>query len=240
MLGALGSDSRRSAENSLPLSGLWAFGITGIRWFRIKPWLIPELPGAARVDRATPLSGCTGDVENMRSAGQSAWQLPLCFGLSPPAPFQTCHWPSTRKRALADTNPRLSNSDLNWNYDNDDEYYVYVYAHSRRDLIKLVDLVNRIAQRSAKPGETGITIVSNEYWPLPWYFRDYQRVGYYGSMSASSEPVIIARDDQRSQMEASFGGRYRLIQSGLNDRGTFALRPGVDLLLYVRNDIPAP
>ena len=137
--------------------------------------------------------------------------------------------------------PGYQTLDLNfWNYDNDDEYYVYVYAHSRRDLIKLVDHVNHIAQRSAKPGETGITIVSNEYWPLPWYFRDYQRVGYYGSMSASSEPVIIARDDQRSQMEASFGGRYRLVQSGLNDRGTFALRPGVDLLLYVRNDIPSP
>jgi predicted membrane-bound mannosyltransferase len=137
--------------------------------------------------------------------------------------------------------PGYQTVDLNFqNYDNDQDYYVYVYAHSRRDLIKLVDDVNRVAQRSAKPGETGITIVSNEYWPLPWYFRDYQRVGYYGTMSASSEPIIIARDDERSQMQAAFGGRYRLVDSGLNDRGTFALRPGVDLLLYIRNDIPAP
>ena len=131
--------------------------------------------------------------------------------------------------------------DLNFrNYDNDSEYYVYVYAHSRRDLLKLVDDVNRIAQRSAKPAETGITIVSPEYWPLPWYFRDYQRVGYYGRISTSTEPVIIASENQRSEAEAAFGSRYRQIQSGLNPKGNFALRPGVDLLLYVRSDVPAP
>ena len=131
--------------------------------------------------------------------------------------------------------------DLNFrNYDNDNEYYVYVYAHSRRDLIKLVDDVNRIAQHSGKPADTGITIVSPEYWPLPWYFRDYQRVGYYGRMSASAEPVVIASETQRSEADAAFGSRYRLVQSGLNPRGSFALRPGVDLLLYVRSDVPAP
>jgi len=131
--------------------------------------------------------------------------------------------------------------DLNFrNYDNDNEYYVYVYAHSRRDLLKLVDDVNRVAQRSAKPAETGITIVSPEYWPLPWYFRDYQRVGYYGRISTSTEPVIIASENQRSEAEAAFGSRYRQIQSGLNPKGNFALRPGVDLLLYVRSDVPAP
>ena len=131
--------------------------------------------------------------------------------------------------------------DLNFkNYDNDSEYYVYVYAHSRRDLLKLVEDVDRVAQRSAKPADTGISIVSPEYWPLPWYFRDYQRVGYYGRMSASTEPVIIASEGQRAEAEAAFGSRYRLIQSGLNPKGTFALRPGVDLLLYVRSDVQAP
>ena len=131
--------------------------------------------------------------------------------------------------------------DLNFlKYDNDSEYYVYVYAHTRRDLLKLIDDIDRLAKHTAKPADMGITIVSPEYWPLPWYFRDYQRVGYYGRMSASTEPVIIASETQSAEAEAAFGSGYRQIQSGLNPKGTFSLRPGVDLLLYVKRDVPAP
>lgn len=137
--------------------------------------------------------------------------------------------------------PLYQTIDLNfWNYDNDNEYYVYIYAHTRRDLLKLVDQIDRIAKQTDKPADTGITIASGEYWPLPWYFRDYQRVGYYGHMSASIEPVIIATESQRNEMEATFGSRYRLLESGLNPRGTYSLRPGVDLLLYVRRDVRVP
>jgi len=137
--------------------------------------------------------------------------------------------------------PFYQTIDLNfWNYDNDNEYYVYIYAHTRRDLLSLVNQIDRVAKQTDKPADTGITIVSSEYWPLPWYFRDYQRVGYYGHMSASIEPFIIASENQRSEMEATFGSRYRLLESGLNTRGTYSLRPGVDLLLYVRRDVRVP
>lgn len=125
--------------------------------------------------------------------------------------------------------------DLNFiNYDNDDEYYVYVYAHTRRDLLKLIDDIDAIAKRSGTGSETGITIVSPDYWPLPWYFRDYTRVGYYGRMSSTTEPIIIASANQQVEMEGTLGERYRQVGS------SFALRPGVDLLLYVRRDVPGP
>jgi uncharacterized protein (TIGR03663 family) len=121
----------------------------------------------------------------------------------------------------------------------DDDSYVYVYAHSRREMLNLVEDIDKIAQRT-NGGDTGITIVSRDYWPLPWYFRDYKRVGYFGAMSPSTEPVIIASENQRAEAEARFGTQYRLIDSGLNPDGSFALRPGVDLLLFVRRDVRAP
>ncbi|HVQ39301.1 MAG TPA: flippase activity-associated protein Agl23 [Pyrinomonadaceae bacterium] len=134
--------------------------------------------------------------------------------------------------------PGYQTIDLNFiNYDNDDGYYVYVYAHTRRDMLKLVEEVERIAERTHQGSETGITIVSPEYWPLPWYLRDFNRVGYHGRMVVTTEPVVIASQTQLDEVESSLGDRYQRIQSGLNPAGTYALRPGVELLLYTRREL---
>ena len=118
------------------------------------------------------------------------------------------------------------------NYDNDNEKYVYVYAHTTRPLLDLVNQVEEIAKEN-QGGQTGITIVSPDYWPLPWYFRNFSRVGYYGRMAASSEPIIIANENQKTEVEENFGELYRQVPSDAED-GAFELRPGVKLLLYVR------
>ena len=123
--------------------------------------------------------------------------------------------------------------DLNFiNYDNDKEYYVYVYAHTTRSTIALVDAVERLANENSGYS-TGITIVSPDYWPLPWYLRNYTRVGYFGRMAATSEPLIIANANEKDQVDANYGQFYQQV-NGPSPGGTFQLRPGVDLLLYQR------
>jgi uncharacterized protein (TIGR03663 family) len=134
--------------------------------------------------------------------------------------------------------PGYQTIDLNFiNYDNDNRYYVYVYAHTRRETLKLVDEINTIAQRSHQGAATGLTIVSPDYWPLPWYLRDYTRIGYYGRITPSTEPMILASSNQVAEVQAAYGDRYRQIQSGFNPEGSFPLRPGVDLLLYARREL---
>ena len=134
--------------------------------------------------------------------------------------------------------PGYQTIDLNFlNYDNDNRYYVYVYAHTRRETLKLLDEIDKVAERTHQGKDMGITIVSADYWPLPWYLRDYKRVGYHGHMTPSTEPIIIARQDQAAEVETTFGDRYQQIQSGLNTAGSFPLRPGVDLLLYTRREL---
>ena len=118
--------------------------------------------------------------------------------------------------------------DLNFvNYDNDKPQYVYVYAHTKRNTLDLVNEIDRIAKEEAG-GSTGISIISPDYWPLPWYLRGYTRVGYYGRMAASTEPIIIANANQKTEVDAGFGEMYEQVG------GTFELRPGVNLLLYRR------
>ena len=123
--------------------------------------------------------------------------------------------------------------DLNFiNYDNDDESYVYVYAHTTRGLLDLVKQIHSIAKQE-DGDRTGITIVSPDYWPLPWYLRNYTRVGYYGRLAPATEPLIIASDAQKAEVDANYGEVYQQVMSNYSD-GSFELRPGVRLLLYRR------
>ncbi|HKR59422.1 MAG TPA: flippase activity-associated protein Agl23, partial [Pyrinomonadaceae bacterium] len=128
--------------------------------------------------------------------------------------------------------------DLNFfNYDNDDQYYVYVYAHTRRETLAMLNEIDRVVERAKEGNQTGITIIAPEYWPLPWYFRNFTRVGYNGRMAATTEPIIIAAESQGAEVESAFGQRYQQVNSGFNAAGSYPLRPGVNFLLYVRRDL---
>ena len=120
------------------------------------------------------------------------------------------------------------------NYDNDQ--YAYVYAHTRRELLQMVGEIDRISTRLGTGPDTGIAMVSPDYWPLPWYLRDYKRVGYYQQIVPTNEPIIIASTIQEDQLKLAYTDRYVLVRSDKDD-GSFALRPGVDLWLYVRKDV---
>jgi len=132
----------------------------------------------------------------------------------------------------------------------DDDQYVYVYAHTRRETLVMLDQIDQIAKQMKTGHDTGVAIVSPEYWPLPWYFRDYKRVGYYQKVVPTTEPVIIGQTGQEEEIKATYGDQYQQIDSStLNDpriltdrnpQGSFSLRPGVDLLLYVRRDVAKP
>jgi uncharacterized protein (TIGR03663 family) len=226
-------------RNSFALfSALWAFGI--IAAYSLVPYKTPWL----MLNFIVPLALVSGyaieyayqlvkNNEVSKTVGLVVAVVVWCVASGALPNLALTHFdkPTNWKTMI----PGYQMVDLNFvNYDNDDEYYVYIYAHTRRGLLTLVDDIDLIAQRNHTGAETGITIVSPDYWPLPWYFRDYIRVGYYGRMSPSTEPVIIASANQQAEVEGMFGDRYRRVGS------TFALRPGVELLIFVRNDVPAP
>lgn len=114
----------------------------------------------------------------------------------------------------------------------DDEKYIYVYAHTVREFLSLVDKVKEMAHLAGTDTQTGITVTSKDYWPLPWYLREYSKVGYFGRMTSSLEPLIICSTEQEEELKTTLGadGRYQRVDA-------YPLRPGVTLVLYVRHDI---
>lgn len=241
VLGALGAllALRRQAKPFALFSALWAFGlIAAYSLINYKtPWLALSFIVPLALTGGSVCQWAFTKFPNRTDSQKLGGMLVLILLVSGVLPGiaraydqKTLHWKTFV--------PGYQTYDLNFvNYDNDARYYVYVYAHTRRQMLKLVDEVNQIAQRTHQGAATGITIVSPDYWPLPWYFRDYSRVGYYGRMSPSNEPIIIASSAQATEVQATFGDRYQQVQSGFNAEGSFPLRPGVDLLLFTRREL---
>ena len=110
----------------------------------------------------------------------------------------------------------------------DDNRIPYVYAHTTREFLLLVRQLESIG-RDNHNQNPGIVVMSTEYWPLPWYLRDNPNVGYWGKYVDTSEPVILALESQAPEIEQKLGTLYR-------QYGSYELRPGVRLLLYLRRD----
>jgi uncharacterized protein (TIGR03663 family) len=109
-------------------------------------------------------------------------------------------------------------------YDND--RYPYAYVHTSREALQMVREVDRLEELN--PGAS-IAVTSRDHFPLSWYFRTYP-AGYYGNATVTGDPLVIASDDQQATLDGLLGERYERT-------GPYALRPGVQLVLYVRRDL---
>lgn len=116
-------------------------------------------------------------------------------------------------------------------YHYDDERYPYVYAHTQRGYLSLIREIKSASERAGTGGQTTISIASPDYWPMPWYLRDFKSVAYPGRVIAHTEQVVVCNNSQDAECQAILGQRYRRV-------GSYPLRSGIMLSLYLRNDIP--
>ncbi|MGI8603006.1 MAG: flippase activity-associated protein Agl23 [Verrucomicrobiales bacterium] len=121
----------------------------------------------------------------------------------------------------------------------DPERNPYVYAHTSPDLLRLVDAINKQASSLDEPSKLSIIIVHPEYgFPLPWYFRQYQRVGASNQLPTESTEleaadVIIMSDDAVALVGALMNATHRALKD------LYELRPGVRLGVLFRRGLPA-
>ncbi len=114
----------------------------------------------------------------------------------------------------------------------DDEEMPYIYAHTKRGFLDLIDKVHYYAEKSGKGKDATIEVVSPDYWSMPWYTNDYKNAHYFGQITDvnSAEMIVAKKNDQDAQIKEKYSARYKIA-------GEFPLRPGVDLYLLVRNDL---
>jgi uncharacterized protein (TIGR03663 family) len=98
----------------------------------------------------------------------------------------------------------------------------YAYVHSSADVLKFRALaVAALAQAPDRP----IRIISEEYWPLPWYLRGLPNVGYWSEVPEDCDgALVIASQENAEAVQARLRDNYRTSFLGL--------RPGFICILY--------
>ena len=85
----------------------------------------------------------------------------------------------------------------------------YAYVPTSRDVERMADWLDELAHDFPVLNSEPIPVVGKAYWPLPWYLRGFEKVGYYDILppEASARPLILVvssgEEPDTSSLEAS-------------------------------------
>lgn len=119
----------------------------------------------------------------------------------------------------------------------------YVYAHTSADLLNLTGRIGELTDvhPDGKLMTIHVICTNHDYWPLPWYLREYPNVGWWDRIDPEIPlaPLIIISPDLENDLVRKMytlpepGKKYLYVP--LLEAGT-ELRPGTGILSYVRMD----
>ncbi|MCP4452172.1 MAG: hypothetical protein GY809_11970, partial [Planctomycetes bacterium] len=120
-----------------------------------------------------------------------------------------------------------------------DQTNPYVYAHTHRDIFDMSEQLHRLV-RCAPAGEKPVIQVvcpGKDYWPLPWYMRDYDQIGYSSQVDMNEPPgdVILFQPAMAADVGRLLLERFpkHELYVGFSAERLW-LRPGVPLDGYLR------
>ncbi|MFW6139836.1 MAG: flippase activity-associated protein Agl23 [Acidobacteriota bacterium] len=111
----------------------------------------------------------------------------------------------------------------------------YVYAQTSTDFLNLVQRIKDIAEIHPGRKHMLIKVIADPHqmWPLPWYLRGFEKVGYWTETEEAGKiqgtPVLISSVEQAQKLSPLIQGPY---QSEF-----YGLRHEVLLCLHIRRDL---
>ena len=114
-----------------------------------------------------------------------------------------------------------------------DQRNPYVYAQTVPDILNLVKRAEGLAAVSPARFETIAKVIAPEsdYWPLPWYLRRFEHIGWYHKIPEDPfAPIIIVSSHLDARLDDKSDRKW--IMAGLTE-----LRPRQFLELYVELEL---
>ncbi|MGZ8939710.1 MAG: flippase activity-associated protein Agl23 [Limisphaerales bacterium] len=114
-----------------------------------------------------------------------------------------------------------------------DQRNPYVYAQTVPDILNLVKRAEGLAAVSPTGFQTIVKVIAPEsdYWPLPWYLRRFQHIGWYDKIPEDPfAPIIIVSSHFDARLDDKSDRKW--IMAGLTE-----LRPRQFFELYVELDL---
>ncbi len=112
-----------------------------------------------------------------------------------------------------------------------DDRNPYAYVPTRRDVEAMEEWLEKLRDRSSAGTVDEMAVIGSDYWPLPWYLRAFEKIGYWKEPPPDLErfPLVCVMPESSDAVVARIGGTHVSLPRGL--------RAGVPVQLYVRNDI---
>lgn len=112
-----------------------------------------------------------------------------------------------------------------------DERNPYAYVPTRSDVEKLEAWLLALRDMSPPGALEPIGVIGSEYWPLPWYLRAFDRIGYWQTPPAdlAQLPVVIAMPETTDAVMQQLEHTHVALPRGL--------RAGVPVYVFVKNGI---
>ena len=104
----------------------------------------------------------------------------------------------------------------------------YAYVPTSTDLVRWVDWLEELSVRHPALRADPVAVVGPSYWPLPWYLRGFDRVGYWDVFpeNAAALPLLLVLSpNEPEQLEHT----HMLFPRGLRD--------DVLVTVAIRNDV---
>jgi uncharacterized protein (TIGR03663 family) len=108
----------------------------------------------------------------------------------------------------------------------------YVYAQTLESTLTLVERVEDLARVHPQGHDMLVQVMARggDYWPLPWYLRQFTRTGWWAQVPANAvAPVVIASPGFEAELTEQLGETHQMA-------GYYGLRPSVFLMLFVERE----
>ena len=111
-------------------------------------------------------------------------------------------------------------------------FFVGEEAERQRDAKVLVlQHTDELIEQNPSIARSTIAVVGSEYWPLPWYLKAFETIGYWPEIETMHRdfPLVFTMPGQAQRTEAQLQDSHTALPR--------SLRADVPVVLYLRNDI---
>ena len=107
----------------------------------------------------------------------------------------------------------------------------FAYVPTRNDIEALAPWLKQVEAIAPEGTLEPIGVVGADYWPLPWYLRSYEKIGYWPAPVAELTllPLVFAMPEMEDRVASQLEKTHTALPR--------SLRAGVPLTLFIRNDI---
>lgn len=107
----------------------------------------------------------------------------------------------------------------------------YAYVPTLRDAEQIPDFIGQLRAAAPETADEPLTVVGEQYWPLPWYLRDCGPVAYLNAWPEQPDtiPILLFTASAAEHMPDSMQQTHVILPRGL--------RHNTPLFIAVRNDV---